>query len=312
MLFYEKEDLARLRYLTAASHGPPQLLRQLYQQLANCFQVAVGSHAGVSYPFDLEAFCTRYGLQPQPTYQGLLRLQQAGLIALHSGSATTARVQLLHTPAQLYRLRVQHQQLEALLGALSRRYGQALFESLCPCSLRLLADELGVTEKAVQKQLLTLQERGVLCYVPPMYKGSVTFLTARLPAAQLPLDTAAIATRKAEALAKAEAVIAYVQQRQRCRQAMLLDYLGEAGAAPCGRCDVCREGSDPAALSTEQLAQLRDRVVEICDKSAQEPSALLALGSTEAQRQAIRAIIHELLAEGKLIQGKDLRLALPR
>ena len=57
-----------------------------------------------------------------------------------------------------------------------------------------------------------------------------------------------------------EAMKAYVEEEDTCRQAFLLDYFGEKEAEDCGRCDVCRaRRGKPADRAARLRNWIRDR-----------------------------------------------------
>lgn len=66
---YDNQDIALLRERIRITYPALDELKQVYQHLANCYQVAVGSHNMTTCDFDLEDFSHTYGLKPQMAYQ---------------------------------------------------------------------------------------------------------------------------------------------------------------------------------------------------------------------------------------------------
>jgi ATP-dependent DNA helicase RecQ len=84
-----------------------------------------------------------------------------------------------------------------------------------------------------------LQQAGIVVYDKQKDKPQLTFTTIRYEAARLPLDVRGMNRRRERDRQKAEAVIAYLNDPDKCRTALLLEYFGEILEEPCGVCDHC-------------------------------------------------------------------------
>ena len=64
---------------------------------------------------------------------------------------------------------------------------------------------------------------------------------SRVDAKMLPISKEILVKRKSIEEGKAAVIVAYVQNKYRCRSSFLLDYFGEEKLVRCGICDVCLE-----------------------------------------------------------------------
>ncbi len=104
---------------------------------------------------------------------------------------------------------------------------------------RSLAESLEMKWDAVQRALRQLTQLDCFDYVPP-FRGRAIHILRREPFEQLDIDFDELNRRKQEEYRRLETVIALAGS-QSCRQLEILDYFGDAAAAPCGKCDNCLE-----------------------------------------------------------------------
>src|SRR6185295_10908852 len=82
VVIFHEADIGVLRTKVAQSHPGLGLLKQVYQALANYFQLAIGSGQYESYDFDLEDFCKRFALKSSAVFPALKKMEEEGLIQL--------------------------------------------------------------------------------------------------------------------------------------------------------------------------------------------------------------------------------------
>jgi len=95
---------------------------------------------------------------------------------------------------------------------------------------------------SVGSSLTTLARAGVIerFDIPGKRMRGTRLLKPQVSAAQLELDEAAIEEKDRRDREKLRAMVELCYARA-CRQRWILGYFGEAGAAACGSCDICRE-----------------------------------------------------------------------
>lgn len=239
VVLYDDHDLTLLREQVQRMHPTLAQLKQVYQHLANYYQVAVGSHAMTTYDFDLEAFAHTYGLQLRAAYNALKALEGQGLLQLNEAFFQPAQVHIVTAPKAMYAFQVAHAAYDPLIKVLLRLYGGELFAGFGSISVQRVASLLQTTPQQVNKQLQALDRLAVLQYQPQKDQPQLTFTTARHPADKLPLDERARQQKAKTATDRAEAVIRYVTHQHRCRAQLLLTYFGEEPDQACGQCDIC-------------------------------------------------------------------------
>lgn len=275
MVLYEGEESKTLLKKTAEGYPTPADLKAIYQQLANYYQIAVGSGGGVSYPFDLEDFVHTYGLKAGIVHASLQRLQEAGLVEYNDRLAQPAKVHAVASSQQLYAFQVSNPDYHPLIKVLNHTYGSHILTEMSPVSLKRMARELQVNEKVVDRQLKALDELGLLTYAPEQKQATLTFLTPRYAMDRLPISSKKLLTRKSIMLKKAEEVVYYMQHCQRCRMQLLLEYLGEVSYERCDICDICTSKQDKEPLGEATYQKIRTHIQAVLAEAPLTPDTFL-------------------------------------
>ncbi len=238
-LVYHESDVSRLRSNIQQSHPSLEYLRRVYQGLANFYQLAEGSAAGESFEFDLEEFSKRFGLRSSSAFGGLKKLEEEGLIQLSESFYRPSRIHLSVDKSRLYEFQVANARFDPLIKSLLRLYGAELFNDFIPVAEKTVASSLKVSEEEVKTALSQLAKLQLIEYAPASDKPEITFLMPRQDADHLPVDSRHLNHRRDLAIKKAEAMINFAEQDQRCRMQVVMDYFGETSFTTCGACDVC-------------------------------------------------------------------------
>lgn len=302
---YQDADLEELESKVRQAHPPVEYLKQVYQALANYYQLAQGSAEGESFDFDLHQFSSRFGLAPQEVFNALRTLEGEGLIAFSDSFYAPSQLHVPIEAVKVYEFQVANPAFDPLVKTILRMYGGELFSSYVSISEPLIARTLKSTLREVSTALHRLDELRVISYRPAKDRPQVTFLLPRQDAARLPVDRQRLEQRRKLALSKVEAIRAFITSSTVCRMVFIQEYFGEEDAADCGICDVCvaRRKKDSLrqmeGLRAEILHVLSDRVMsveELEDHIAPEDHELFI------------DVVRELVDEGEVRYDETWRL----
>ncbi len=299
-------DADTLRRQTTLAHPPPDVVRRVYQALANYSRTAVGGGELVAFDFDLGAFAETYRLKAVDAHHALKMLEQQGFVQLTEAVNQPARVQLISNQQDLYQFQVANAQHDQLIKALLRLYGGELFVAFQAIMESALARHLRQSTVDVTRQLRYLHSTGVLHYQPRRELPQALFLTPRYDAAQLPLDERRLRAAKQLTEHQTAAVIEYASSTTRCRQQLLLDYFAEPDAPACGVCDVCL-ARKKAAQAPANTASLQAALLDLLRAAPLLPRQVVARYPA-AEASAITAALRELVELGRLAYAADGRL----
>jgi len=299
-------DADTLRRHAALAHPPPDVVRRVYQALANYSRTAVGGGELVAFDFDLALFAETYRLKAVDAHHALKMLEQQGFVQLTEAVNQPARVQLISNQQDLYHFQVANAQHDQLIKALLRLYGGELFVAFQGISESALARHLRQSTVDVTRQLRYLHSTGVLHYQPRRELPQALFLTPRYDAAQLPLDERRLRAAKQLTDHQTAAVIDYAASPARCRQQQLLDYFAEPDAPACGVCDVCL-ARKKAAQAPARPAGLQAGLVELLRAAPLLPRQVVARYPA-AEAAAVTGALRELVELGRLAYAADGKL----
>ena len=255
---YNQSDVENLEKNVLTSYPPLELVRRVYQSLGNLFQLAVGTGEFNSFDFDLLEFQNRFNLPPTDTYFALKILENQGFIQLsESLKSSGSKVMFLVDNRELYDFQLRNPKHDSFIKLLLRMYGGELFGTFLSISEANIAKVFLIPVNEVEGLLSTLDKFKILVYDKQKDKPQLTFLTPRFDIRELPLQEAEIAQRKERDLQKARAVKHYMEQPNRCRTQLLLEYFNEITDAECGICDNCLKKKKQQKIVVEHKSEIQ-------------------------------------------------------
>jgi ATP-dependent DNA helicase RecQ len=307
VLIHHEMDRQRLLEKAEKSYPPIELIKRVYQCLANYFRLAVGSSQMSSFDFDIHAFAKTYHLDLLLSYNAMKVLEEESLILLSESVHSPSTLHILVETTKLYDTQIRYERLDPLIKLLLRLYGGELFASYVTISEAKLGNVLGWTEMAVEKMLLQLDELGIMAYHPRKNKPQVTFLTPRMDAGNLPLDTKRIASRRDHAVQKAKDMLGFSKSENLCRTLLLLSYFGEESDQPCGNCDVCLKNKKFGG-EFERRKVIREKFLKTLDGG--KAFSLLKLFEAAGLKQDLDTVeeLRSMEDEELIVTGKDGRI----
>jgi len=237
-LFYRK-DLDELKKRTAQCYPDLQIVRNVYQRLANYFRLAVGSHTMKSFDFELREFCKTYKLDYISTFYALKLLERQGFIQFSESFFNPSKLQIRVSKSELYTFQIENAKLDPFIKLLLRNYGGMIFTNFVQISELQLARQYKTQVQNIKKILNYLSQNQIINYSIQKDIPQITFTSERVNAENLSLNLEEIEQAKKRDFEKTEAVAQYVSDVRICRTKLLLSYFGETNYETCGVCDNC-------------------------------------------------------------------------
>lgn len=298
---YNQSDVENLEKNVLASYPPLELVRRVYQSLGNLFQLAVGTGEFNSFDFDLLEFQNRFNLPPTNTYFALKILENQGFIQLsESLKGSGSKVMFLVDNRELYDFQLRNPKHDSFIKLLLRMYGGELFGTFLNISEANMAKVFLIPVNEVEGILSTLDKFKILVYDKQKDKPQLTFLTPRFDIRELPLQEAEIAQRKARDSQKARAVNHYVEQPNRCRTQLLLEYFNEITDAECGICDNCLKKKKQQKVVFENKSETQATRLKIRQLLANGAMSLQLITQImqPLNQSKFQEIVREMVADG--------------
>jgi len=298
VILYGPSDVADLHKKVEESHPPLELIRRIYQCLANYYQLAVGSGAMSSFNFELADFAKNYKLKALETHFAIKRLEGEGYVQLSEGYYSPSRIFVQLNSTALYEFQVMNPEHDALLRLLLRMYGGEMFTNFVKISERKLADNLRKPEQEVRRKLEYLHKLQVIVYEPQNDAPQLIFTKARQDAMNLPLNHKKLDELRARALHQVKEMGNYVESTNRCRTQLLLAYFNEITDQSCRICDYCL-AQRKKQREEQDLAELRSKVLELIQDKPYLPKELVQQFAPK-DAETITSLIRQLVDVGQL------------
>ena len=306
VVLYTKNDAKELLQKIENTYPSPETLRKVYQQLANYYNLAVGSSAFASYDFDVLDFQKNFQLNAITTYHSIKQLEQEGFIQVSEAFYYPSKLLFTISNTELYAFQIANANLDTLIKTLLRMYGGDIFNNFTTINEQQVARQMHIDIKTLIQQLHFLHQSSVISYSSQKDKAQLTFTTPRFRAEELPIDVATLEKFKQRDVEKVQAVIRYVEHKQRCRTQLLLEYFDEHTDATCGVCDICLQKKKHDTLTSISYENAIKTVLK--EKSLSLKDLVATLQPTNTQ--AFISEIQELLASKEVMQQANGDIAL--
>lgn len=289
VLLWNGNDIGKLNRRVDENFPAKEYINNVYQSLAFYYEIGVGSGSGHTFAFDIGKFCATYHFFPIPVDAALHLLENAGYLHYETDPDSAARVHVLLTRNELYKLDELSQEEEAVMTALLRCYG-GLFTDYQYIDEALVAAQAKVSPNECYHLLKALSKRSIINFIPQRKTPYITYLRDREDTVFLPKNV--YEERKEQYINRISAFITYATNDTICRSRQLLAYFGEERSEDCGHCDVCIDARHHAPTADDDavkkiLQLLSDKGVHTLKEVYQMDAGTTALD------RALRFLISE-------------------
>ena len=313
LLLVSSDDGERIVRRFEQEFPPLEKIKDIYERVCSYLQVGIGDGAQASFLFNIHDFCAHEHLYSGTVVSALKLLQQNGYMTLTDAQENPARIMFCVSRDDLYKLRVQRDELDHFIRTLLRLYN-GVFTEFRQIDEGEIATWSGYTVQRVKELLKRLWQLRVIRYVPSNRSPILFMDEERLPRADLYIAPETYKRRQELMRERFEHMLAYAANETRCRSAVLEGYFGEGAPAACGVCDIClahkRAGKQQAQGCATPSADggLREKLRQRLSRGAADPHELAAEFPGEAQQ--IGRALRELLDEGIAGTGRDGKIGL--
>lgn len=289
VLLWNGSDVGKLTRRVDENFPPKDYINNVYNCLAFYYGVGLGSGVGHTFTFDIGRFCATYHLFPIQVDSSLHILDNAGYLHYETDPDSAARVCILLSRNDLYRLDALSGNDEAVMTALLRNYG-GLFTDYRYVDESLIASQAQLTRDQCYQVLKSLGKRNIISYIPQRKMPFVSYQRDREEMAFIPKSV--YENRKEQFVKRVEAMMAYAGNDNVCRSQQLLRYFGEDDAGECGHCDVClKDRHEPVTFNNATVKLIMTLLSDNKQHSLDEVAALDA-PSDDIDR-ALRFLVNE-------------------
>ena len=307
VLLYQQNDKNQLIENTEKSFPSIDEIKQVYQAIANYYQIAVGSGNGLSVDFDLEAISSNYNLNPVSVYNSIRFLEKEDYLSYLDQSYEPSKIMLLMNKNDLYNFEVRYPKFERIIKTLLRNYG-GLFDQHVFINEFQLAKKMMTTKTEIEELLKRLHKMDVVEYIPKSQLPKLIFTSNRIDSKRLEFRPENYKLLKEVALERANSVINYVSEQHVCRNRQLLIYFDEKNVYDCGNCDVCLDKQK--ANKSSELNELNTQIFNLVAKKPLSIQDVISIFYRHDKKTVIDTI-NQLIEKNVLLidHSRKLRVA---
>lgn len=291
VLLYNAGSLAKLKERVSKGFPEKSFIRQVYNSLANFFELEEGEGEGHAFEFDRDRFIRVFKLDYARAIAAIEILQVGGYIECTTDVNSRSKISFLVLRNDLYSIEIGNDFAERLLEILMRKYA-GIFVQYIHIHEQLIADTLGVTRSDVYNALIILARRKIISYIPGNDRPYIIYHQPRLPLSYITIGADAYEKRKESYTHKVTSMQGYIKLEGECRQLFLMRYFGQKEQEECGICDICLSRKRRRTYSAAEI----DRI--IIDKLTPNPMHVKQLtaeisGDTELIAARIQALLQD-------------------
>jgi ATP-dependent DNA helicase RecQ len=274
VLLYHSTDLSEMEKLADLRYPSMDIIRKVYQSLANYLQMPSGIGEDASFAFDIQDFTKKFNLPLFQVIYSLQAMQQASILAYQEQIFLPATVQFRANKEGLEAFEEMNPGSGPLVKTLLRSYG-GIFDNPVAVSEKQVAWTLRKELEEVKSGLTDLHRRGIIHYEPKKESPHIRFLQNRVKAEDLYIDAAAYLKRKAAFEKRVRAMMGYMLDPG-CRAQYIGRYFGDEQIVACGICDQCL-ANKRTALSAEEYQLISVTIQKLLSEQHYSPLELAAM-----------------------------------
>ncbi len=281
LLLYAPDDNQRLQKRYQSEFPPIDKIKEIYDKICSSLQIAIGDGEMSSHIFNIYQFCAQEKLYRGTVLNAIKILDSNGYMSLTDEMENPARVMFCVNRDELYKVRVDHDDLDHFLRVLLRLY-EGLFSDFRQINESEIAHWSGYDVVKVKEFLTRLWQMRLIRYVPSNKSPLIYLDTERLSIQDLYISPKSYKLRLEQAQAHFEGMLRYTTNTNQCRSQFFDDYFGVEQSEPCGVCDIClkqRRHSKSTDISEQIIELLKHNELstkEIVDKISAQPDKIIS------------------------------------
>ncbi len=230
VLLYNSSDKRKLTKRISDTFPTKEYVREVYDHLADFFQMGVGGGEGTTHEFDIDKFCRNFHHFPVHVDAALKILQRAGYLEYDADPDNNARLRFMLARDQLYLLENTSPTEERVIDALLRLYG-GLFSDYCFIDESAVAYKAGIDSSTVYMTLKGLGKRRIVHFIPRRQMPAIYYTQRREDGHRLMLTRDVYEDRKESYEARIGSMVDYATNDSVCRDISVRRAPPTAGSA---------------------------------------------------------------------------------
>jgi ATP-dependent DNA helicase RecQ len=304
VLLYNNTDKTKALQRITRSFPDIEKIQQVYQNLADYFQIPLETGENESFEFEMFDFAKKYSVDVITIFNSLKLLQTEGYLEYNDALYNPSRIFFVTNRDELYKFQIANKKLDPFIKLLLRNY-TGVFTEFVNISESSLARKAGTTTESIVNYLIVLSKNGIIKYIPRKTKPAIVYLKERCAPKHLIINKTEYKARQERFEKRLKAMLQYAESSTKCRSQQLLEYFGQTNASRCGLCDICRKRNE-LSLSKYEFDLIHNRLKELLlNKNMYLNDAIAAIDNKENK---IIKVIQWLFDNHKITYDKEQKL----
>ena len=285
IFFYEKEDLTTAENIFKANLPSKKEFLRIANALFSHLIIGEGELYDQDYTLDIPKFSEQFKINAKTMVMFLDFLNTQGVI-YQKNFAQLSTIKINISPQTTDRLN------NPILDYLQRT-SPGIFMQHREFSEGRISFELGESVTEIRQQIHELKDRQILDY-SDRYLARFRFLVPREEALFNNKLWTIFENIQVSQWQRLQAIGYYAEQKEICRERMLLAYFNEKSETNCGKCDVCRK--------RKKAEKLKNKLIDYITEGPKTNEEILSKFITSPKEKVLRILqylIDELIIENE-------------
>lgn len=238
ILLYDAQDIMKLKNLANVKFPKIEVVKDVYQNLANFLQIPVGVGEGMYFDFDLLQFCKVFNHDIFVVINSLKALEKNGHLVFNELAFNGSKIVFTTDRFTLEQIELNSPNFDILIKALLRSY-EGIFDNECLINEKFLAKVCNASTTKIIQVLNQLHLQRILQYTPSKTTPQLFFNYNRASAHYIQFDELAHQKQKNIFEQKTFEFIKYIISKLACRNVLIQEYFNDETMIKCGICDNC-------------------------------------------------------------------------
>lgn len=238
VVLFNTQDIAKLNHLANVKFPRLEVIKDVYQNIANFLQIPVGNGEGCYYDFDIMQFCKAFNYDVFVVLGVLKALEKNGHLMFNEIAFNASKIVFTTDRFTLEQLEQQQPNLDLVIKTLLRSY-EGIFDTECFINEKFLAKLCKTSLTNLLQIIQKLHVQRVLQYIPSKTTPQLYFNYNRASANYIQFNEQLHQQQKNNFEQKTHALIKYLISTLDCRNELIQTYFNDDTLIKCGTCDNC-------------------------------------------------------------------------
>jgi ATP-dependent DNA helicase RecQ len=299
VLLFQQQDYNELLNLPSIKFPTIEIIKNIYQSLANYLQIPIGLGMGNAYDFDILQFCKHFKIEINTALSALKIIEQQAHFTITESVFIASKIEFLANKFTLQQAEKNYPHLDPIIKALLRTY-PGILDAQISINEKLLAKVCKLPYEIIYKSIAQLQQLGIIAYLPQKETPQIIFNTNRAAANDLYINLHNYNTHKNNYIQRVAAMLQYLDITNECRSNFINNYFDAASNSSCKVCDICL-AKNKKPISKEIFLQIESTIIKSIEGLPNLPMSSLLLALEKYKKEHIWEVVLYLQDNKKIL-----------